>query len=386
MKKIFLILLLILIPGMTFSQTMFLKKLDVKDSIYSTSGTGIINMSEFYKNGVPFSSGGGDVYLGNRQTFSARNEFDDTIIANGYGEFDNIKLTNYINFLGDVISDFGFIKGANVTINTRDNYSLRLGANNDSAMIIDKNNKVTFIDTVKFDRITIMDSLISKNLMITNAGGIIQWLNGGGSQIYQVSNVLYFKQNEFDFLNINNYGLLTVDSLNGMSLFYGSYNGNGSGLTNLNATELTSGTISSSRLPTITRSITSYHAAITTTPADATTYYWGSREGIAPVTIEGFARVYFPVNCTIKSAIVYLYSGGAGTSETISYSIRKNATTDYSIGSGQATTAAGFNTAVLNGSMTVPISAGDWVEFKAVCPTWATNPTNIFFQVTIGIE
>ena len=334
MKKIFLILLLILIPGITFSQTMFLKKLDVKDSIYSTSGTGIINMSEFYKNGVPFSSGGGDVYLGNRQTFAARNVFNDSLISNSYSEFDNLKITNYINFLGDVISDLGFLKGATIRIGTLDNYGMQLRTADTNRIVIDSLGRVDIFKHTNF----------------------YEGIQAVG--------------------DITTFGNLTAAYLWG----------DGSNITDLNGSNITSGTISSSRLPTITRSIVSYQAAITTTPADATTYYWGSRQGQAPTTAEGFARIYFPVSCTIKSAIVYLYSGGAGTSETISYSIRKNATTDYSIGSGQATTAAGFNTAVLNGSMTVPISAGDWVEFKAVCPTWATNPTNIFFQVTIGIE
>jgi len=149
MKKIILFLIL-LIPCLTFGQSMYLKKLDVKDSIFSTGGTGIINMSEYYKDGVPFSSGGGDVYLGNRQTFSARNEFNDTIIANGYGEFDNIKLTNYINFLGDVISDLGFLKGATIRIGTLDNYGMQFRTADTNRIVIDSLGRVDIFKHTNF--------------------------------------------------------------------------------------------------------------------------------------------------------------------------------------------------------------------------------------------
>jgi hypothetical protein len=435
-------------------------------------------------NGVPITSGGGDVYLAGRQTFTNRNLFNDSLVSSGYAEFDNLKLTNYISLLGDVTSDLGFVKGSNTRIGTYDNYSLVLGAASDSAIVIDKYNKVTFIDTAKFDRAAIMDSIFARNLNITNAGGAIQWVNGGGSSIYQISNTLYLKQNNFEYQTLSGTGLFTLDSLNGLSLnnitlnyngnilpYYDSANVAFNNTTNTYTSPQTFNTLyadsigsafsgsmvvstssedtlkimtteklknnslifentdgakkavlstnssgdlvistnravaitgnltvtgsvtadsligNGKRITGLTRSITSYHAPIISAPSASSTYYWGSRQGIPPVTSEGYARVYFPVNCTITSAIVYLYSGGAGSSQNISYYIRKNATTDYTISTtGQATASAAFNTAVLNGSMSVPISAGDWIEFKMVTPAWSPAPTNIFLHVTLGIE
>jgi hypothetical protein len=179
-------------------------------------------------NGVPITSGGGDVYLAGRQTFTNRNLFNDSLVSSGYAEFDNLKLTSYISLLGDVTSDLGFVKGSNTRIGTYDNYSLLLGAASDSAIVIDKNNKVTFIDTAKFDRAAIMDSIFARNLNITNAGGAIQWVNGGQSSIYQISNTLYFKQNTSEFLTLSGTNLVTLDSLNGLSLnnITLNYNGN----------------------------------------------------------------------------------------------------------------------------------------------------------------
>lgn len=110
--------------------------------------------------------------------------------------------------------------------------------------------------------------------------------------------------------------------------------------------------------------------ALTSSPADGKTYYFGQLPK-ALVTTANISRVYFRSVGTIRRAGIYTYSGTAGTGENISMYIRKNNTTDYLIGTlGSATNARAFS----NTSLDIPMSIGDYVEIKMVCPTWATNP------------
>ena len=130
-----------------------------------------------------------------------------------------------------------------------------------------------------------------------------------------------------------------------------------------------------------------FFTSLVFSPADATTYYLGGSEANAPENSAGIRRVYFPVACTIKACVISCYKGAtAGTTENVESYIRLNNTTDYTIvTNGQWTTANGSDQ-MTNTSMTVPIAAGDYIEFKIVCPTWSTNPLNTRVSATISIE
>lgn len=115
--------------------------------------------------------------------------------------------------------------------------------------------------------------------------------------------------------------------------------------------------------------------ALTSSPADATTIYFGNMPK-APTTTANISKIYFRQSGTINVAEIYNYSGTAGTNEAWSLYIRKNNTTDYLI----ATVSTSTNERVFsNTSLSIPIVAGDYIEMKAVNPTWVTNPlTSIF--------
>lgn len=113
-------------------------------------------------------------------------------------------------------------------------------------------------------------------------------------------------------------------------------------------------------------------------PADATTYFWGGHSTQNSVN-GGTKRLYILKAGTITSAIVNI-TGTGGTSETSSLYIRVNNTTDYLI----------TNTAILNYNsnftLNIPVSAGDYIEFKWVTPTWVTNPTGVFVSGAVNID
>ena len=115
--------------------------------------------------------------------------------------------------------------------------------------------------------------------------------------------------------------------------------------------------------------------ALTSSPADGATAYFGNMPK-APTTTANISKIYFRESGTITHAEIYNYSGTAGTNEAWSLYIRKNNTTDYLI----ATVSSATNERVFsNAAMTVPISAGDYVEIKMVNPTWVTNPLTCIF-------
>ena len=74
----------------------------------------------------------------------------------------------------------------------------------------------------------------------------------------------------------------------------------------------------------------------------------------------------------------------AGTAESFTYSLRLNNTTDYTITN--SATLAAVSQQFSNGTMSIAVVAGDYVELKMACPTWATNPTLVYNSFTIYIE
>jgi hypothetical protein len=118
-------------------------------------------------------------------------------------------------------------------------------------------------------------------------------------------------------------------------------------------------------------------------PADATTYYFGSFPSAAPTTTEGVRRLYIPRTGIITQALVHaINTGTAGSGESGSLYVRKSVTTDTLITSA-FTTNAQF---ILITAINVSVSATEFVEIKWVTPTYATNPTGVFIHVALFVE
>jgi hypothetical protein len=117
------------------------------------------------------------------------------------------------------------------------------------------------------------------------------------------------------------------------------------------------------------------------TIADATSYYSGATQSNSSGT-AGANRIYIPRNCTLVAGYGFLFrSGTAGTGESGTFYVRKNNTTDATV-SASVTTNATHNT--FNGTgLTATYVAGDYIEGKWLTPTYATNPSNCRWTVTL---
>lgn len=114
--------------------------------------------------------------------------------------------------------------------------------------------------------------------------------------------------------------------------------------------------------------------ALTNSPADATTNYFGNIPS-APSTSAVRTNVFFPYSGYIVASEIYDFSGSAGTNQPYAYYIRKNNVVDYLVNNiSVATNERIFS----NKSLNVSITSGDYIQIKRTHPTWATNPfTNI---------
>ena len=229
-KKILIILFFFLTVTNVFSQRMKLKELEVVDSIYAPAR---INAGEYYKNGIPFSSGGGDVYLGNRQTFTSRNVFDDSLVANGKTFIDDARITSQLKVTGDVTSDLNFLQGARTRIGTINSYGLALMTADTNRFYIDSLgyagfNKSLVVGTylLAIDSIQ-TTSLLGSTLYLGGAGGKIIF-RGYNSEISESINQLKYISRQHNFLTKGGYNFIAnLDSSTGMNLIYGDYYKNG---------------------------------------------------------------------------------------------------------------------------------------------------------------
>lgn len=122
--------------------------------------------------------------------------------------------------------------------------------------------------------------------------------------------------------------------------------------------------------------------ALTSSPADATTAYFGNLPK-APITTPGVSRVYIRQAGTIKRAEIYCFSGTAGSNEAWPLSIRLNNTTDTLIAS---LAVSAQERVYSNTNLNIAVVSGDYIEIKMVNPTWGTNPLTTIFGGYIYIE
>lgn len=117
-------------------------------------------------------------------------------------------------------------------------------------------------------------------------------------------------------------------------------------------------------------------------PVSGNTHYFGATLS-EPSTTSATSRVYIPRAGTIKRAEIFCYSKIAGTAESWTVYIRKNDTADTTI----ASVAAAANVRrFASSAMNLSVSAGDYIEIKAVFPTWATPPENMLFSGVVMVE
>jgi hypothetical protein len=120
-------------------------------------------------------------------------------------------------------------------------------------------------------------------------------------------------------------------------------------------------------------------------PPDGVTYYFGCFTPLGASATSGQRRVYIPKPGVITAAYGYvLVSGTLGSNEAVTFSVRKNNTTDYLI-SNTATMDAISNT-FSKTALNAPVAAGDFIEVKMVAPTWVTNPTTVRMSVIVIVS
>ncbi len=124
-------------------------------------------------------------------------------------------------------------------------------------------------------------------------------------------------------------------------------------------------------------------------PADATTYYFGSSFTDSPTTTAATRRVYIPKAGTITRVDLSVHNGGGtvGSNETFTMLLRLNNTTDTPLSSNIQANAASGGTNFYNiTGLSIAVVAGDYIEIKWVTPTWATNPTLVYVEAQVFVN
>jgi hypothetical protein len=116
-------------------------------------------------------------------------------------------------------------------------------------------------------------------------------------------------------------------------------------------------------------------------PADVQTYYFGLGSGFGTATTQRrilihkpgiVKRVYLQEFCTV------------GSNEDSTLYLRRNNSSDTLLTSTLKFDASGNYIDANN--LSINLAADDWLQVKWVCPTWATNPTNVVFFGLIYVE
>jgi len=111
------------------------------------------------------------------------------------------------------------------------------------------------------------------------------------------------------------------------------------------------------------------------TPVNAQTIYIGNYPALGGSTAAGSRRIYIPkTGVLVGVAINILTNGTVGTGESWAMSIRKG---DGTLATVASVATINAHRTFLNTSMSLSVTAGDYVEVQLVNPTWATPPTNI---------
>lgn len=133
--------------------------------------------------------------------------------------------------------------------------------------------------------------------------------------------------------------------------------------------------------------------ATTFSPADATTYYYGMLTSSTNTATNNQARsVIMPVNTTVTDVSVSCWVNSTiGSNEAIELYLEEITPVGVLVKSTLLTnsflmsSANRQNNAVING-LNFLISSGNCLTIKMVCPTWVTNPTNMWITFMINAK
>jgi hypothetical protein len=121
-------------------------------------------------------------------------------------------------------------------------------------------------------------------------------------------------------------------------------------------------------------------------PADATTYYFGTPQNLTPVTTAAMHRIYIPVTGTITRVDLAIHNnaGTVGSNESSTFYIRLNNTTDTTLSSAVKMDAASGSTNYYNVTgLSIAVTAGEYIEYKILTATFTTNPTNVVIDASL---
>ena len=108
-------------------------------------------------------------------------------------------------------------------------------------------------------------------------------------------------------------------------------------------------------------------------PADSTTYYLSPFAANGLATTAANQKIYIPRAGKITGVRLFGAASVLGTAENSTFSVRLNDTTDTTISSVVVFNATPFT--IVNTSLSIAVSVGDFINVKAVTPAWVTNPT-----------
>lgn len=123
------------------------------------------------------------------------------------------------------------------------------------------------------------------------------------------------------------------------------------------------------------------------TPGDSATYFLATAQAMTTFTASGNAntRFYIPKAGLVLACYgTATVSGTLGSAGSSTLSIRLNNSSEVTVSSSIALTSADnpFSGTGLN----LTVAAGDYIEFKWVTPTFATNPTLVRIALTVYVR
>lgn len=144
------------------------------------------------------------------------------------------------------------------------------------------------------------------------------------------------------------------------------------------------GTNWTSSTPASTGVFKGYVGTSAANPVDSTTYYFApTRTFIQHTTNDSRIRFYVPFAVTITKVYAnFNVSGTLGSNENCTFFIRVNDTTNTNITTTLQLTSV--DNIVNNTSLSLSLTAGDYISFGFTGPAWGTNPTSVSVAIAFS--
>jgi hypothetical protein len=113
-------------------------------------------------------------------------------------------------------------------------------------------------------------------------------------------------------------------------------------------------------------------------PGDGVTYFGGARAALSTTSANGVSRLYIPYASTLTSSYIFVANDGTlGSAETSTIAIIKNGATGSPTTVSSALRTDSSAAVYSNTGLSISLAAGDYIEWRWIAPTYATNPTNV---------